>query len=123
MTNGPEAAAVGGLRVLAAGTLREAVALLNGHEVRSPSTLAPPSATPVGDDRPRRRPRPASASERLNLRATKTDVRARVVGLQTDEPGADGCVAEFAHELAVQPRTQRRSGRFDFERIPVPWAA
>jgi magnesium chelatase family protein len=50
MANGPEAAAVGGLRVLAAGTLREAVALLNGNAVSSPSTPAPPTAAPAGDD-------------------------------------------------------------------------
>jgi magnesium chelatase family protein len=47
--NGPEAAAVSGLRVLAAGTLQQAVALLKGHEVSSPCTSAPPAAAP-GDD-------------------------------------------------------------------------
>jgi magnesium chelatase family protein len=41
--NGSEAAAVGGLRVLAASTLREAVALLNGEMAPE----SPPPATPV----------------------------------------------------------------------------
>jgi magnesium chelatase family protein len=49
MANGPEAAAVSGLRVLAAGTLRQAVALLNGHEVSSPFTSTSPTSAP-GDD-------------------------------------------------------------------------
>ena len=43
--NGPEAAAVGGLRVLAASTLREAVAMLNGDAVSPPSTSMPPATT------------------------------------------------------------------------------
>jgi magnesium chelatase family protein len=50
VANGPEAAAVGGLRVLAASTLREAVAMLNGNALSSPSTTVPPVAAPATDD-------------------------------------------------------------------------
>jgi magnesium chelatase family protein len=44
-----EARAIGGLRVLAATTLREAVALLKGHAV-NPPPATPPPALPASDD-------------------------------------------------------------------------
>lgn len=50
MANQAEAAAVGGLRVMAAGTLREAVALLNGDAVSLSSTTVPPPVARAADD-------------------------------------------------------------------------
>jgi magnesium chelatase family protein len=48
--NRREAAAVGGLRVLPAETLREAVALLNGEVATAPAAADDPPASPPGDD-------------------------------------------------------------------------
>jgi len=47
--NAAEAAAVEGLRVLPAATLRDAVSLLNGERLPEPAAAAPPAA-PSGDD-------------------------------------------------------------------------
>jgi magnesium chelatase family protein len=47
--NAAEAAAVEGLRVLPAATLRDAVSLLNGETLPKPASAAPPAA-PSGDD-------------------------------------------------------------------------